>query len=86
MRLFDEHIIRKTRLLDGMWDFATDEKEVGLKEEWFKNFPEKSMQVNVPGCINNRLGFIEFQKTCNTAILRHFINQEASLWGREERL
>lgn len=64
MRLFDEHIKRRTRLLDGMWDFATDEKEVGLKEEWFKNFPEKSMQVNVPGCINNRLGFIEFQKTC----------------------
>jgi len=61
MRLFDEHVKRKTYLLDGMWDFVADEAEQGMKEEWYRNFPEKSMQVTVPGCINNRLGYMEFQ-------------------------
>ena len=61
MRLFSEHIKRKTFLLDGTWEFATDEKGVGEKEEWYKNFPKESLEVTVPGCINNRFGFMDFQ-------------------------
>lgn len=61
MRLFDEHIKRETILLDGIWDFVTDENTVGEKEEWYRNFPEKSIKVTVPSCINNRMGYMEFQ-------------------------
>ena len=61
MRLFDEHIKRKTLSLDGMWDFITDEADKGEKEEWYKNFPENSTKVTVPACINNRLGYMEYQ-------------------------
>lgn len=61
MRLFDEHIKRKTFLLDGMWELVTDEKDVGEQEEWYKHFPENAMQVTVPGCLNNRFGYMQFQ-------------------------
>lgn len=61
MRLFDEHIKRNSFLLDGIWDFATDETDVGEQEGWYKAFPENSMKVTVPGCINNRLGYMQFQ-------------------------
>lgn len=61
MRLFDEHIKRKSFLLDGIWEFATDEKEIGEKEQWYKNFPQNCKKVTVPSCLNNRLGYIEFQ-------------------------
>ena len=61
MRLFSEHIKRNTFLLDGIWQFVTDENCIGEKEEWYKNFPKDSIDVVVPGCINNRLGFMEFQ-------------------------
>ncbi|MBQ3573552.1 MAG: beta-glucuronidase, partial [Clostridia bacterium] len=64
MRLFDEHIKRKTILLDGVWDFVTDEGNVGINEEWFKEFPKDAIKVTVPGCINNRFGYITFQNTC----------------------
>lgn len=61
MRLFDEHIKRKTFLLDGIWDFAPDESNVGEAEKWYEKFPENGFLVTVPACINNRLGLMEFQ-------------------------
>ena len=61
MRLFEEHIKRKVCLLDGMWEFVTDEQDVGEREEWYKSFPAQTMQVTVPGCINNRFGYMQFQ-------------------------
>ena len=61
MRLFNEHDKRNTFLLDGIWDFVADNNEIGLVEEWYKNFPKESMKVTIPGCINNRLGYMEFQ-------------------------
>ena len=61
MRLFDEHKKRKISLLDGIWDFASDEKNIGENEQWYKKFPENSIKVSVPSCINNRLGYINFQ-------------------------
>ena len=61
MRLFDEHKKRKISLLDGIWDFASDEENAGENEQWYKKFPENSIKVSVPSCINNRLGYINFQ-------------------------
>lgn len=61
MRLFDEHKKRKISLLDGIWDFASDEENAGENEQWYKKFPENSIKVAVPSCINNRLGYINFQ-------------------------
>ena len=61
MRLFDEHKKRKISLLDGIWDFAPDEENAGENEQWYKKFPENSIKVAVPSCINNRLGYINFQ-------------------------
>ena len=61
MRLFDEHKKRKISLLDGIWDFAPDEENAGENEQWYKKFPENSIKVSVPSCINNRLGYINFQ-------------------------
>ena len=61
MRLFDEHKKRKIYLLDGIWDFASDEENAGENEQWYKKFPENSIKVSVPSCINNRLGYINFQ-------------------------
>ena len=61
MRLFDEHKKRKISLLDGIWDFASDEENAGENEQWYKKFPETSIKVAVPSCINNRLGYINFQ-------------------------
>lgn len=61
MRLFDEHIKRKTFTLDGVWDFVTDENDIGEKENWYKNFPADSIKVTVPSCINNRFGYMQFQ-------------------------
>ena len=61
MRLFDEHKKRKISLLDGIWDFSPDEENAGENEQWYKKFPENSIKVSVPSCINNRLGYINFQ-------------------------
>ena len=61
MRLFDEHIKRKTFLLDGVWDFIADENDIGEKENWYIKFPAGSIQVTVPSCINNRFGYMQYQ-------------------------
>lgn len=60
MRLFDEHVKRKTHFLDGMWDVVLDKNKVGEKEKWFENFPQESFQTPVPGCLNNRMGLMDF--------------------------
>ena len=57
MRLFDEHYKRKQFLLDGMWDFASGE---GFEIKLNKN----PMKVTVPSCINQRLGFMDFNSVC----------------------
>ena len=35
-------------LLDGKWDFLFDEKDEGMQERYFENFPNKSLKINVP--------------------------------------
>lgn len=64
MRLFDEHYIRKVTLLDGMWEFAADSECRGEKEKWYEKFPENAVKMTVPSCVNNRLGYMDFQSVC----------------------
>jgi len=60
-RAFLEHIKRKTFLLDGIWEFKTDNDNVGEKEEWYKRFPTKDVnQTAVPSCLNTRIGMMEY--------------------------
>lgn len=34
--------------LNGTWDFAFDDKNIGLKEKWFKGNKEFEHDINVP--------------------------------------
>jgi hypothetical protein len=64
-RAFNEHIKRKTFLLDGIWEFKTDSTDIGEKEEWYKSFPTTDvMETAVPSCINTRLGMMEYFGVC----------------------
>ncbi|KAF1295127.1 glycoside hydrolase family 2 [Enterococcus sp. JM4C] len=51
--------IRKDwQLLDGEWDFAFDDNQIGLKEKWFNGLPE-SIKINVPFTYETKLSGIE---------------------------
>ncbi|MEC0232119.1 glycoside hydrolase family 2 protein [Paenibacillus alba] len=60
IRTFQQHQLRRTRLLDGLWDFATDPNNVGLTEQWHTQFPSASRKLVVPSCWNNELGLYEY--------------------------
>lgn len=59
-RLFDQHSIRKTHSLDGMWRFQTDPQDVGLAENWNASLPGTE-QISVPSVWNTRLGLLEYE-------------------------
>ncbi|MDF2724551.1 MAG: beta-glucuronidase, partial [Paenibacillus sp.] len=60
IRSFHPHQLRKTRLLDGLWDFIADPGNVGQAEQWFIQFPSGSRKMVVPSCWNNELGLFEY--------------------------
>ena len=47
LRLFDEHIKRPTRSLDGAWKFKVDKENIGVSESWFLGLKEAET-VTVP--------------------------------------
>ena len=47
-RIFKEHYLRNTELLNGDWKFAVDKDNVGEDEKWFSKFPAEFRFVNVP--------------------------------------
>jgi beta-glucuronidase len=53
-RAFDEHQLRGTMRLDGIWDFAPDAGGTGGKKRWFRKFPAGAGRMAVPGCWNTR--------------------------------
>ncbi len=59
-RLFDEHIKRDVRSLDGAWRFCIDRKDVGEAEGWAKGLPT-SETVTVPGVWNMQLGLLKYK-------------------------
>lgn len=60
-RTFQEHLIRKTNFLNGLWDFVTDPEDRGAKERWFEHFPSPERQLVVPSCWNNEMGLYNYQ-------------------------
>lgn len=54
-RIFKEHYIRKTELLNGDWKFSVDKDDVGVNQQWFVDFPTDYRFVNVPSCWNLEL-------------------------------
>ena len=60
MRTFQEHCIRKSIDLSGVWQFATDPTDVGEKECWYNGFLPKENFV-VPGMWNNESGYLGYE-------------------------
>lgn len=61
IRTFQQHRLREFELLDGLWDFVFDKKNVGLSEEWYERFPSGFDRMPVPACWNNELGKFEYE-------------------------
>ncbi|CAM4521741.1 beta-glucuronidase [Paenibacillus endophyticus] len=60
IRTFQQHKLRPTRLLDGLWDFITDAGDIGKNEGWASQFPSGSRKHVVPSCWNNELGTYDY--------------------------
>ena len=59
-RLFDEHVKRSTRSLDGAWKFKCDKEDVGRGEEWFKRELDGE-SVTVPSVWNTYRGLLTYE-------------------------
>lgn len=59
-RLFDEHIKRSVKSLDGAWRFRQDKNDVGEKEEWYKK-GINGYTVTVPSVWNTELGLLDYE-------------------------
>ena len=46
-RLFDDHIKRYSRSLNGAWRFKIDKANVGKNEEWYRGLTD-TLTVNIP--------------------------------------
>ena len=60
MRLFDEHIIRKTKSLDGAWRFAVDENNIGITDGWQNGLPNYDTVI-VPSVWNMTRNLMEYE-------------------------
>ena len=63
LRLFDEHIKRPTRSLDGAWKFKVDKENIGVSESWFLGLKEAET-VTVPSVWNEKTGLLEYEGAC----------------------
>ncbi|WP_438444562.1 glycoside hydrolase family 2 protein [Gorillibacterium sp. sgz5001074] len=61
IRTFQQHRLRSSRLLDGLWDFVFDKSNVGLAEGWHERFPGGADRMPVPACWNNELGKYDYE-------------------------
>jgi len=59
-RLFDEHIVRPVKYLNGSWDFMTDPKREGEEKQYFKNLPAKE-KITVPGVWNTEKDLLKYE-------------------------
>ena len=62
-RLFETSTLAKVTSLNKMWDFITDPENVGVREEWFKSFPENSRRILVPSCWNMEADLFRYRGT-----------------------
>jgi beta-glucuronidase len=61
IRRFSEHLIRRSTLLNGHWDFVKDPQNTGAANKWFESFPTNFRPVPVPGCWNNELELFDYE-------------------------
>jgi len=60
IRTFHEHRLRRTRLLDGLWDLKLDPNDTGTAAGWGVHFPAPDRRIAVPSCWNNELGLYDY--------------------------
>jgi len=61
IRTFEQHQLRRTRFLNGQWDFAIDPEQIGRTEGWETAFPAHARKMYVPSCWNNELGLYDYE-------------------------
>lgn len=59
-RIFKEHVLRKTELLNGEWKFCIDSNNVGINEKWYEEFPNAHRYANIPSCWNLELDLFDY--------------------------
>ena len=62
-RLFDDHIKRYSRSLNGAWSFKVDAQGVGKDEKWFLGLKNPET-VNIPSVWNTELGLLGYEGAC----------------------
>lgn len=62
-RLFDEHIKRSVRSLNGAWRFKVDKNKCGEDERWFLGLTDAET-VNIPSVWNTELGLLGYEGVC----------------------
>ena len=63
IRIFDEHIKRNVRSLDGAWKFKVDGGNAGVSEGWFSGL-SGAETVTVPSVWTEKLGLLEYEGAC----------------------
>lgn len=59
-RLFEEHISRKVKSLDGAWRYCKDEKDCGKQSEWYNGIPG-GVFTAVPSVWNTEMGSLTYE-------------------------
>ncbi len=62
-RLFDEHIKRSVRSLNGAWRFKVDKKRSGEDERWYLGLTDAET-VNIPSVWNTEFGLLGYTGVC----------------------
>lgn len=75
IRTFQQHRLRKSKWLEGLWDFVFDKEDIGLSEEWYTKFPSNYDRMPVPSCWNNELDKFDYE---GVAWFRTWVNMEES--------
>jgi len=75
IRTFQQYLLRDCRFLNELWDFVFDKENIGIAQEWNKNFPSSFDQMPVPACWNNELGKYNYE---GVAWYRTYITLEKS--------
>lgn len=58
-RLFDEHIIRSVKTLNGTWKFKTDPDDIGISACWYQGLTD-GIHLTVPSVWNTEHGLLTY--------------------------
>lgn len=64
-------------LLNGIWQFMFDEQNIGIKEEWYNQFPEGSLEINVPFAYQTTLSGINDIRRCDVVWYKRTVEVKA---------